>query len=343
MYFQGIRASLSIDTSSINAIAKHYQLGRVLSAPSPLYGGRLHQQWKVCTDAGNFAIKCLNTTIMRKPNAAAIYRQSEQIAMAYSETIHTVHAIHIKNDALFYINNHAYLVYPYIDGSHLLPNDVEKSHVQIISKTLAMMHTGKKYICESPGIEQVIFTADMISNFIQKLEHIEPIISKALNENTTLIIHIMSAYHKMKNFLSADIVISHRDLDINNVLWIKDFYYIIDWEYAGRINRSFDLVSTAVYWSIDKDYTINQTHFDLFITQYQQHSACTITREQLQKGYIAMLASWIHWLMFNMERLINNPKSSHEYQTGLTEVRLSLNVLPYTYHQQTRCLGLRKI
>ena len=58
--------------------------------------------------------------------------------------------------------------------------------------------------------------------------------------------------------LRKNLVISHRDCHPKNMLWdSQGQYFLIDWESAGLINKTKDTIATAIYWSLNADYSIN--------------------------------------------------------------------------------------
>ncbi|GIN74493.1 hypothetical protein J14TS2_49680 [Bacillus sp. J14TS2] len=109
-----------------------------------------------------------------------------------------------------------------------------------------------------------------------------------------------AAANKANKLLSANLVISHRDLDPKNVLWHKDNPVLIDWESAGYVNPVHDVIETALYWSEDEDGNVEKERFFAFINGYKQkygeiHADWSTV---LENGYLGKL----DWLEYNLKR-----------------------------------------
>lgn len=101
----------------------------------------IYQQWKLTTHKGDYVLKQFNPTIIKKPNAVARYRISGKIAKKYSKYINAVYAMTVNNDTLFAVNNHTFMLFPYIDATPLNQNEIEMKHVIKMSNALAIMHS----------------------------------------------------------------------------------------------------------------------------------------------------------------------------------------------------------
>ena len=67
------------------------------------------------------------------------------------------------------------------------------------------------------------------------------------------------------------VVVSHRDLDLPNVLWdINDTPTIIDWESSGVVNPCEELLETAWDWSGGQEY-FDEEKFKCFIHTYKNN------------------------------------------------------------------------
>ena len=56
-------------------------------------------------------------------------------------------------------------------------------------------------------------------------------------------------------YIKNNLVISHRDLDLPNILWDKnDEPVIIEWETNGLVNLTLEEIDTAWKWTGGKDF-----------------------------------------------------------------------------------------
>lgn len=100
--------------------------------------------------------------------------------------------------------------------------------------------------------------------------------------------------------LASNMVISHRDLDPKNVMWIQDNPIIIDWECAGFVNPMHELIETAIYWSENETGDIDKERFLTFIRAYQKRVGIIPAnwRMVLLNGFLGKLG----WLEYSLKR-----------------------------------------
>lgn len=100
--------------------------------------------------------------------------------------------------------------------------------------------------------------------------------------------------------LASNMVISHRDLDPKNILWVQDNPIIIDWECAGYVNPTHELIETAIYWSENETGNIDKERFLTFISTYKNKVGTLQAnwRIVLLNGFLGKLG----WLEYNLNR-----------------------------------------
>ncbi len=109
-----------------------------------------------------------------------------------------------------------------------------------------------------------------------------------------------SAATNAAEYLSANMVISHRDLDPKNVLWNLHNPVLVDWESAGFINPMNDLIETAIYWSFNEIGEIDKQRFFSFISGYKKRYG-EIRSDWgivLANGFLGKLG----WLEYSLKR-----------------------------------------
>lgn len=61
-------------------VCLHFGLGKIISEPIEVKSGLLHTMFKVATDIGDYAVKCLNPAIMSRECALKNTINSEKIS-----------------------------------------------------------------------------------------------------------------------------------------------------------------------------------------------------------------------------------------------------------------------
>ena len=121
-------------------ISRQSKLGQLLTEPTVLSGGLLHQIYRLQTTTGTYAVKLLNPSILSRPTARQNFIDSERIVTALAGKVSALPAMTIHGSALQQIGTHYYLVFPWVDGSILPINQVTPSHAELIGEQLAQIH-----------------------------------------------------------------------------------------------------------------------------------------------------------------------------------------------------------
>lgn len=313
-----------------DAIVKAYHLDKRIAAPSKVEGGLLHDCWRLPTARGEFIVKILNPSVMRKNGALENYRISEIIATQFSEFLPAVTALTVNQKPVFIYDDYAVMVFPFVDGQMLTQNAITDFHVKKISEILAVMHNLNLSIENSASDKVVLANKTTWHEKAKNLQEKSQECASLLQQTLPLIEKILENFQNFETLLSQDIIISHRDLDPKNVLWSAEDCHIIDWESAGKINRSKDLIATAIYWSLDKNYLINESLFKLFIDNYTKTANSKLDHQEITAGFYGLLSDWLAWLEFNITR--------EETNLGRSETQKTLTALPILYSQKDNLL-----
>lgn len=116
--------------------------------------------------------------------------------------------------------DNALMISEYIDGTH--KNKLNKSELQELANTLKKLHNIKVAI-------PICKLLDSIEIDSKRLEYAIKYIRK----------------------LKPDYVLCHHDLNPQNILFDNNSIKFIDWEYAGKNDRYFDIASVIVEFDLD--------------------------------------------------------------------------------------------
>lgn len=320
------------------AICDYFKLGAPSQRPIPLEGGRINQQWTVHTSEGQFVIKRLNPKRAKNKKALERFIQTNTVAKQFSQYVNASSALQINHSPLYQHHDIFYMVYPYVVGTVLEQNDLTQSHTEKMAKLLSTLHQSPINIT-LPKEKLLFSTIDDIEKVTQKLKKKYPEIVSQVDAIQTTLLQILTQYEKNNAFFETDRLISHCDLDVKNVVWDQNNApVLIDWEYASHINRYVDLNASAIYWSMDNHYRVSEQLFTLFLTHYCNETQTRLSETQLNLGLIGMLASWISWLLFNLNQLTNAQTTPYEKDIALAQSHISFHAIPYMSEQQSRII-----
>ena len=116
------------------------QLGEIVGEPEAITGGFLHRMYAIETTQGKYAIKALNPKIMLRPVAMQHFMDSERIVNIASKNIPALPAKKFNGTFMQEIDNQFYLVFDWVDGKSLKPNEINIVHCEKIGTILADIH-----------------------------------------------------------------------------------------------------------------------------------------------------------------------------------------------------------
>ncbi len=307
-------------------VSNLFQLGEVVGEPKAVSGGLLHKMYVVETNSGKFAIKALNPQIMSRPTAMRNFIKSERIANLVAKTIPALPAKIIGGESVQEIDNQFYLVFDWLEGISLKPNEVKIENCEKIGSILAGMHMMDSSVL---GLEKNDLIKEKLIDFnyyLQLGQNNKAVWTDLLKENIdNLYEWNASANHSIIK-LASDLVISHGDLEPKNVIWNFDNPVIIDWESAGYINPMQDLVETAIYWAGDGKGNLDKDKFLAFINGYKiKYGALQANWKMvLDSGYLGKLG----WLEYSLKRsLWIECTDEEQQQAGTSQVTGTINAI----------------
>lgn len=302
-------------------LCEKLSLGNLKNEPKRISGGLLHRMYQLQTEKGDYAVKALNPQIMQRECAMRNYIFSEKVAkIALDSGINALPAMTISDNSIHEIDGQYYLVFPWFDGKSLGQNCVDINKCKIIGSLLAKIHnldfssipgtiennstvtaTDWNMYIEKAKAQNLIWVSDFLED-VDKLYQIEQRANRAVQNN------------------SSNLVISHRDLDQKNVLWDDDGVpMIIDWESAGTVNPSLELLEVALYWSGGESAASNKEAFCAVIDSYTENRGAI--SDNIEDILYCVFKGKFGWLEYNMKRSLRIECSSDEEQDlGTKEV-----------------------
>ena len=318
----------------ISNLCLHLELGEVLEEPIEVKGGLLHTMFKVTTDQGYYAIKCLNPNIMSRASALNNTIYSEKISEILASSIPVIAARKINSKQVHQYKDHYYIIYDWFDGKSIYPPEIREDHCKLIGDILGRIHSlgitvhGLKAEAEDITIhewnEYLIIArrnkASWLSMYEEAIDEIIAWNQKVLNAKT---------------YLSNDKVISHRDLDPKNVMWQENHPYIIDWEAAGYINPYQELLEVLNYWTDDANGSLHKSYVLTILTSYKAHKSIGQVNWDavLDSGYEGMLG----WLAYSVKRALGIEGSS-EAEVSLGEQQILSTITELKRYDKKRLL-----
>lgn len=276
------------------------QLGEIIREPETISGGLLHRMYTIETTLGKYAVKALNPQIMLRPVAMQHFIHSERIVTMLANNIPALPAKKFRGTSLQEIENQYYLVFDWVEGTSLKPNEIKALHCEKMGAILSDIHMmdfsglGVK----NDGPDHVELTD--WSYYLQKGLEDKSEWANLLLENIDKLNEWNALANTSAKLLASELIISHRDLDPKNVMWRQNNPFLIDWESAGYIHPMQDLIETAIYWSENEMGNVDKERFFAFIDGYKLK--CVNLEANwgivLANGFLGKLG----WLEYSLKR-----------------------------------------
>lgn len=311
----------------INKLLIDCSLGKCLSNPVRVTGGLLNRMYKVETNSGTYAIKMLNPEVMKRSTAMNNHIVAEKVAnIAKQNGVKCLPAKIINNKTIQECEGIYFLIFDWFDGKPISDEKITLEKCKSIAKELAKIHSINfdevKQECRAYyNLELVNWNL-----YVDKIENKE--LKELLESNIELFKELDKKAIDSINLIQDNLVISHKDLDLPNILWNEDDFIIIDWESTGMVNPIMELIDTAWNWSGGQKY-FDIEKFKCFIEEYKSDIG------ELKDFNIAIDADFkakFGWLEYNLKRVCGIECIDEEEKLlGEKEVIRSINEINKFY------------
>lgn len=319
--------------NKLNLLSEKLNLGHINKPIVNIPGGPGGENllWKITTEKGAYCIKELPaSTNLNDGKTIARYNLCESIASRFARHgIPVVYAIKYHEDYIHVIENHAYLVFPWIEG--YIQKNFSETHAIKIAEVLANIH---KLNLETPDIQQKFdkFTNDSIMEAINQALALDLPFAAQIKENTSMIFALNDIYQNSIPVLSETCVLTHGDVNKTNVLWNeKDEPFLIDWESVKKMNPTQEIVRSTLGWGVPEK--VSYETMLAMISAYKK-SGGLFNVNHAEAALNSLFGNQIFWLMHNLKIALNdtsrveNTKVSHEINEVLISMKKISDKIP---------------
>ena len=264
------------------ALCKQLHLGKLTAEPTRLYGGLMHTMYRIATDSGDYAVKCLNPHVMARPTAAANFAAAEELERKLEQTdLPLLPALTLDGRKMQEMAGDFFYVFPYFEGKALTEGDITIAHCAIVGRLLAKLHAVENV--HTP-VKKEMLTFDWDEFDLSE-------------EDKALLWQMQAAANNAA--LPPRLTICHNDMDPKNLLWNGLDCCIIDLECLGYGCPYLELLETALCWAGYESGSVDIDRFTAFVGAY----ACA--GGDLAADWAAVYAAnagRLGWLHYNLLR-----------------------------------------
>ena len=274
-------------------------LGEIIEAPKRIEGGLLNKIFKISTTKGNYALKLLNPEVISRKDGKKNIIFTEKVSnIAKSKGIKCISAHEINGELIHTIEDKNFLIFDWFEGKPITEEELTLEKCNKIAKELALLH--RINFNEIKNDCDIYYELDEINFdfYLSKINNKE--IKKLLNEVKDRFSELDKESIKNMEYIKNNLVISHRDLDLPNILWDKnDEPVIIDWETSGLVNPTLEVIDTAWNWAGGKDF-FDKNKYKSFLDTYVQEGG---KLEDYDKAFKADFKAKLRWFEYNLKRI----------------------------------------
>jgi Ser/Thr protein kinase RdoA (MazF antagonist) len=320
-----------MDALQAAKVCDKLRLGALISDPEEVKGGLVHRMWRIRTSEGMFAVKQLSPERLRMPGARHRHRVTEQIAEVFADHgLPAVPALANGQDYVHDIDGVTLLAYPWIEGVMLSLNAANPEQCWQIGFVLGRMHALQLRIPELDFTYAFPYPSFSDEHWVQLARQADEIgmpWADVAAHSLPELIKYNTEYSRESEQLAKITVVSHRDLDQKNTLWSGPLSFaIIDWEAAGAINPTMDLLAVALNWSGLRAGQCQREAFESVIRGYR--SAGYAIHTPMRIALSGCIGKWLNWLEYNFQRSLDVYADQEEMlRLALAEINVTLTTL----------------
>ena len=301
--------------------------GTCIKEINKVSGGLSHRMYKVSTDKEIYAIKELNSGVMKRTEAFSNFIFSEKVAeIVKHNKITAIGAMKVNNDIITKIDDSYYMIFEWLDGRILNADEITEKHCEIIGEILAKIHNIDFTEIEDEKRKNIDLEYFEWNKYCNLAEKHNKVYTNLLKENIDLLYKLNEKSIKALEYANENLIISHTDLDRKNVMWQEYNPFIIDWEASGYINPTIELIQVAWYWSGGDVENIDYNKFRILIKSYKKYYKSNIDKNAYNLVYADNYGG-LGWLNYNLKRslCIENNYEQDEIELAENEVIQSIN------------------
>ena len=305
-------------------LMRECKLGDIIGDVESVSGGFMHRMYKVTTDSGIYAVKHLNSEIMKRPDAQENYARAEKIeGRREKNDIPIVPAMVIAGKKMQNIDGQFFYVFRWQRGRITDWKNISKEECCRVGNILGRIHAiePKNVEPQTPELCHIDW-----HGYTLKAKEEGSVIAPILEENEALLIYAEGELNKARASLPHVLCLSNEDMDPKNVMWDNGTPWVIDLECLDYGNPASHVMQLALQWAgivtceMDIDRMI--AFFDGYLEVY----------DNCFRGYadiVGVAYTWLDWLEYNVQRALGNCMDEAERELGISEVKNTIHRIAY--------------
>ena len=314
----------------IKQLFETLSLGTVTSPVTPVSGGFMHRMYKVCTANHTYAVKHLNSEIMKRPTAKENYKKAERIETILEKAgIPIVPALSFDEKKMQELLGNYFYIFDWHDGNITDWNNITPEQCWKAGNIQGRIHAIETE--QSEPSEPELSTIDWNEYLAKSVECKE--VESLLKETLPLLNYAQTELNKARQSLPNITTIIDEDMDPKNVMWKNGEPVVIDLECLDYGNPVSSAIQLSLQWSgitlcdfeAEKQKAFFQGYFEAYDNGFRNY-----------KSVFGLTYTWIEWLEYNIQKALGSCQDKSEQELGLTEVKNTINRIKYIHHMEDK-------
>lgn len=308
---------------TLEKLIKQCRLGNLTGDITPVSGGLMHRMYKVQTEQGVYAMKHLNPSIMKRPQARDNYKTAETLeAVLETAGIPIVPAMTLLGRKMQELDGNFFYIYRWQQGSITDWNNITKEQCRKAGETLGRIHAIDAKPAEPE--EPELFEADF-REYVRLSKEKKSPIAEILSENLALLTNAQNKLNEARRSLPALQSICDDDMDPKNVMWYEGNPYVIDLECLSYGNPVASCLDLSLQWAG----IVNGMYKGECLVAF--HEGYRSAYDNGFRDYDKLFGisyTWLEWLEYNVRRALGLEGNGEE-ALGESEVRNTIARIQY--------------
>ena len=311
-------------------------LGRITAPITAVSGGFMHRMYKVCTSNHTYAVKHLNSEIMKRPAAMENYKKAERLeAILEKANIPIVPALTFDEKKMQEFQGNYFYIFEWHEGNITDWNNITAEQCRKAGNIQGRIHAieTKQSKLSEPELSTIDWNEYIKKSAGSNTDAPAKEIESLLKENLPLLDYAKTELNKARQSLPNITTIIDEDMDPKNVMWKNDEPVVIDLECLDYGNPVSSAIQLSLQWSgitlCDFDAEKQKAFFEGYFQAYDNGF-------RNYKSVFGLTYTWIEWLEYNINRALGSCQDKAEQQMGLTEVKNTINRIKYIHQMENK-------
>ena len=282
----------------IKIIVDTLNLGSVLSITYVKSSQNL--VYLVETDKKSYYIKQYSKDAIR--NNKDLVNRKRQVAVAESLKENGVPAVlPLTFDNKYFIkyNKDYFLVFDYLNKQPITEQDLNIKRIKKLANTLAIIH--KLDIKCSLNCQYKKVNIDF-NKYLKKYNKLDKDLYDIVKDNQLLLEELISSCNNNISKVKDHLCVSHNDYKLLNILWEKDYMYLIDFDATAMSNPTVSFAEAAFALSRQNN-ELNKEFYKEFVSSYvKKYGVLDIAFEDALSVSMNGKLQWLEYLMSNCSK-----------------------------------------